>query len=75
MERTQLNININPGLLKSLKREALETNKKLVVLIGEILNDYINNSMNIDTESSKIYNELNDLKRRMSLLEEAKLNN
>ena len=75
MERTQLNININPDLLKSLKREALETNKKLVVLIGEILNDYINNSMNIDTESSKIYNELNDLKRRMSLLEEAKLNN
>ena len=75
MERTQLNININPDLLKSLKREALETNKKLVVLIGEILNDYINNSMNKDTESSKIYNELNDLKRRMSLLEEAKLNN
>ena len=73
MERTQLNININPDLLKSLKREALETNKKLVELIGEILNDHIKNSINKDTESSKIYNELNDLKKRMSLLEESKL--
>ena len=75
MERTQLNININPDLLKSLKREALETNKKLVELIGEILNDHINNSINKDTESSKIYNELNDLKKRMSLLEDSKINN
>ena len=73
MERTQLNININPDLLKSLKREALETNKKLVELIGEILNNHIENSINKNTESSKIYNELNDLKKRMSLLEESKL--
>ena len=73
MERTQLNININPDLLKSLKIEALETNKKLVELIGEILNDHIKNSINKDTESSKIYNELNDLKKRMSLLEQSKL--
>ena len=71
MERTQLNININPGLLKSLKREALETNKKLVELIGEILNDHINNSINKDTESSKIHNEINDLKKRISLLEKS----
>ena len=75
MERTQLNININPDLLKSLKREALETNKKLAVLIVEILNDYINNSINKNNESSKIYNELNDLKKRMSLLEKSKINN
>lgn len=71
MERTQLNININPGLLKSLKREALETNKKLVELIGEILNDHINKSINKDTESSTIYNEINDLKKRISLLEKS----
>ena len=75
LKRTQLNININPDLLKSIKREALETNKKLVELIGEILNDHINNSINKDTESSKIYKELNDLKKRMSLLEESRINN
>ena len=75
MERTQLNININPDLLKSLKREALETNKKLVELIGEILNNYINQSINKETKSSKIYNELNDLKKRMSLLEESNISN
>ena len=72
MERTQLNININPDLLKSLKREALETNKKLVVLIVQILNDHTNNSIKKDTESRRIYHELNELKKRMSLLEEQK---
>ena len=72
MERTQLNINISPDLLKSLKREALETNKKLVVLIVQILNDHTNNSIKKDTESRRIYHELNELKKRMSLLEEQK---
>tara|TARA_B100001093_G_scaffold406115_1_gene394476 strand:+ start:280 stop:501 length:222 start_codon:yes stop_codon:yes gene_type:complete len=72
LERTQLNINIKPDLLKSLKREALETNKKLVELICEILNNYINNSINNDTESSKFFDELNDLKKRISLLEKSK---
>ena len=51
--------------------KALESNKKLVELIGEILNDYINKSKTKETESSKIHNELNDLKRRISLLEES----
>ena len=36
-ERTQLNININPDLLKNLKKIALENNRKLVELINEIL--------------------------------------
>ena len=33
-ERTQLNININPDLLKNLKKIALENNRKLVELIN-----------------------------------------
>ena len=40
-ERTQLNININPDLLKNLKKIALENNRKLVELINEVLTNYI----------------------------------
>ena len=40
-ERTQLNINIKPDLLKNLKKVALENNIKLVELINEILSNYI----------------------------------
>ena len=75
MERTQLNINIDPDLLKSLKREALESNKKLVVLICQILNDHIENSINKNNVTSKIYKELTDLKKRISLLEESTIKN
>lgn len=75
MERTQLNINIDPDLLKSLKREALESNKKLVVLIGQILNDHIENSINKNNVTSTIYKELTDIKKRISLLEESTINN
>ena len=74
MERSQLNINIHPDLLKNLKREALESNKKLVELIVGILNDYINKSKTEETESSKIFNEIKRLKKRISLLEESDKN-
>ena len=40
-ERTQLNINIKPDLLKNLKKVALENNRKLVELINEVLSNYI----------------------------------
>ena len=39
--RTQLNININPDLLKNLKKIALENNRRLVDLISEILSNYV----------------------------------
>ena len=40
-ERTQLNININPDLLKNLKKIGLENNRNLVELINEVLTNYI----------------------------------
>ena len=48
--RTQLNININPDLLKNLKKIALEKNRRLVELINEILTNYIHNKKNDQTK-------------------------
>ena len=45
-ERTQLNINIKPDLLKKLKKVALENNRKLVELINEVLSNYISDIKN-----------------------------
>ena len=49
-ERTQLNININPDLLKNLKKIALENNRKLVELINEVLTNYIQDIKNDQTK-------------------------
>ena len=68
-ERTQLNININPDLLKNLKKIALENNRKLVELINEILTNYIQDIKNDQTKYRSILDELDDVKNRISVLE------
>ena len=71
-ERTQLNININPDLLKNLKKIALENNRKLVELINEILTNYILDIKNDQTKYRSILDELDDVKNRISVLENSK---
>tara|TARA_Y100000994_G_scaffold87986_1_gene72804 strand:+ start:108 stop:332 length:225 start_codon:yes stop_codon:yes gene_type:complete len=68
-ERTQLNININPDLLKKLKKIALENDRKLVELINELLTNYINDIKNNQTKNRSILDELDDVKNRISVLE------
>ena len=71
-ERTQLNININPDLLKNLKKIALENNRKLVELINEILTNYIQDIKNDQTKYRSIFDELDEVKNRISVLENSK---
>ena len=71
-ERTQLNININPDLLKNLKKIALEKNRKLVELINEILTNYILDIKNDQTKYRSILDELDEVKNRISILENLK---
>ena len=68
-ERTQLNININPDLLKNLKKIALENNRKLVELINEVLTNYIQDIKNDQTKYRSILDELDEVKKRISILE------
>ena len=71
-ERTQLNININPDLLKNLKKAALENNRKLVELINEVLTNYVNDVKNDQTKNRRILDELDEVKNRISVLENIK---
>ena len=71
-ERTQLNININPDLLKNLKKIALENNRKLVELINEVLTNYIQDIKNDQTKYRNILDELDEVKNRISVLENSK---
>ena len=71
-ERTQLNININPDLLKNLKKIALENNRKLVELINEVLTNYIQDIKNDQTKYRSILDELDDVKNRISVLENSR---
>ena len=71
-ERTQLNININPDLLKNLKKIALENNRKLVELINEVLTNYISDIKNDQTKYRSILDELDEVKNRISVLENSK---
>ena len=71
-ERTQLNININPDLLKNLKKAALENNRKLVELINEVLTNYVNEIKNDQTKDMSILEELDEVKNRISILENIK---
>ena len=68
-ERTQLNININPDLLKKLKKVALENNRKLVELINEVLTSYVHEIKNDQTKNRSILDELDEVKNRISVLE------
>ena len=70
--RTQLNINIDPDLLKNLKKVALENNRKLVELINEVLSNYINDIKNDQTINRSILDELDEVKNRISVLENLK---
>ena len=70
--RTQLNININPDLLKNLKKIALENNRKLVELINEVLTNYIHEIKNDETKNRSVLDELDDVKNRISVLENLK---
>tara|TARA_Y100000991_G_scaffold10094_1_gene7151 strand:- start:62 stop:286 length:225 start_codon:yes stop_codon:yes gene_type:complete len=67
--RTQLNININPDLLKNLKKIALENNRRLVDLISEILSNYVQETKNDQTKNRSILDELDEVKNRISILE------
>ena len=71
-ERTQLNININPDLLKKLKKVALENNRKLVEVINEVLTNYVNEIKNDQTKNRSILDELDEVKNRISVLENIK---
>ena len=71
-ERTQLNININPDLLKNLKKAALENNRKLVELINEVLTNYVNDIKNDQIKNRSILDELDEVKNRISVLENKK---
>ena len=71
-ERTQLNININPDLLKNLKKAALENNRKLVELINEVLTNYVNEIKSDQTKNKSILDELDKVKNRISVLEKHK---
>ncbi len=70
--RTQLNININPDLLKNLKKVALEDNRRLVDLINEILTNYVNETFIDQTKNRRILDELDEVKNRISVLENLK---
>ena len=70
--RTQLNININPDLLKKLKKVALENNRKLVELINEVLSNYISDIKNDQINNRSILDELDEVKNRISVLENSK---
>ena len=71
-ERTQLNININPDLLKNLKKAALENNRKLVELINEVLTNYVEDIKNDQSKNRSILDELDEVKNRISVLENIK---
>ena len=71
-ERKQLYININPDLLKNVKKVALENNRKLVELINEVLTNYIQDIKNDQTKYRSILDELDDVKNRISVLENSK---
>ena len=71
-ERTQLNININPDLLKNLKKIALENNRKLVELINEVLINYIHDIKGDQTKYRNVLDELDEVKNRISVLENSK---
>ena len=71
-ERTQLNINIKPDLLKKLKKVALENNRKLVELINEVLSNYISDIKNDQINNRSILDELDEVKNRISVLENSK---
>ena len=73
-KRTQLNIEIEEDLLKSLKLFAIKKNVKLNALVKEILNEKINYGIKKELSDSQINKyevELNQLAERVSNIEKA----
>ena len=72
-KRTQLNIEIDEDLLKTLKFMALSENVKLNALVKKILSEKI--KLNIPSEIDKSFtDELDEIKKRISKLEKSKKN-
>ncbi len=69
-KRTQLNIEIDDDLLKSLKLLAISKNIKLNALVKKILSEKINLSISKGIDN-KILNELSEMKKRISKLEKS----
>ena len=69
-KRTQLNIEIDDDLLKSLKLLAVSKNIKLNALVKEILSEKINLSVSTGIDK-KILNELEEMKKRIAKLEKS----
>ena len=67
-KRTQLNIDINEDLLKSLKFMALSKNIKLNALVKEILSERIESDIPQETDRN-VLDELDEIKGRISKLE------
>jgi len=73
-KRTQLNIEIEEDLLKSLKFMAIKKNVKLNALVKQILNEKINYGIKkelSDAQINKYEVELNQLVERVSIIEKA----
>ena len=70
-KRTQLNINIDDELLKALKFLAITKNIKLNVLVKEILAEKIG-LVNQDESNRDVLIELDEIKKRISKLEQIK---
>ncbi len=73
-KRTQLNIEIEEDLLKSLKFLAIKKNVKLNALVKQILNEKINYGIKkelSDAQINKYEVELNQLVERVSIIEKA----
>ena len=69
-KRTQLNIEIDDDLLKSLKYLAISKNIKLNALVKEILSEKI--KLGIPGEIDRnVFDELDEMKRRISKLEKS----
>jgi predicted DNA-binding ribbon-helix-helix protein len=69
-KRTQLNIEIDDDLLKSLKLLAIQKNIKLNALVKEILSEKINLN-NLSEIDMDVLDELKKLKKRISKLEQS----
>ena len=69
-KRTQLNIEIDEELLKSLKFLALSKNIKLNALVKEILSEKIKSNFKGEIDKS-VSDELDEIKKRISKLEKS----
>ena len=72
-KRTQLNIEIDEDLLKTLKYMALAKNIKLNALVKDILSEKVKSNTRGEI-NKKISDELDEIKKRISKLEKPSKN-